>query len=444
MNGAVRLVVRMDKPEELPPPTTRWVLEKEHEFRYEVDFGVIATIQLVQGTAESFGTELSIDKKYKFTATKGAIFTWHGCTIEVSSNLRGYVANETPMLMYANLHSLLDDHREQAKKNGTNGPTVMLVGPTDAGKSSLAKILLGYATRMGSQPTFVDLDIGQGSITAPGAIGATHVDRPIDIEEGFASGIPVAYFYGHVSLDANPHLFKKQVTLLAAAVEKRKNSHTEAKFSGTVINTCGWIEGLGYELLLDSIDILKPEYIAVIDQERLYNDLNQVYQKGGTSFNNNPISPNPNIKVLKLAKSGGVVTRPTQFRRKTRMNKVREYFYGVSGDLCPHSTIVDFKDVQVVQIGGGPAAPLSALPVGATSTIDPIGITIFQPSVDLLHSVLAVSHADSAEAVLTRNIAGFIYVTDVNIERHKITVLAPCPGQLPSKYLIFGSLKWIE
>lgn len=58
----------------------------------------------------------------------------------------------------------------------------MLVGPTDAGKSSLSKILLGYAVRMGYQPTFVDLDIGQGSITAPGVIGATPVDKPIDIE----------------------------------------------------------------------------------------------------------------------------------------------------------------------------------------------------------------------------------------------------------------------
>ncbi len=58
----------------------------------------------------------------------------------------------------------------------------MLVGPTDSGKSSLSKLLLGYAARMGAQPTFVDLDIGQGAITVPGVISATPIDKPIDIE----------------------------------------------------------------------------------------------------------------------------------------------------------------------------------------------------------------------------------------------------------------------
>lgn len=35
-----------------------------------------------------------------------------------------------------------------------------IVGPTDVGKSSLAKLLLSYAVRMQWQPTMVDLDIG--------------------------------------------------------------------------------------------------------------------------------------------------------------------------------------------------------------------------------------------------------------------------------------------
>jgi hypothetical protein len=38
---------------------------------------------------------------------------------------------------------------------------VQLVGPTDAGKSTLAKILLNYAVRMGVAPLLVDLDIGR-------------------------------------------------------------------------------------------------------------------------------------------------------------------------------------------------------------------------------------------------------------------------------------------
>ena len=35
----------MDKQEETPA-TTRWILEKEHEFRFEVEHGVYSTIQV--------------------------------------------------------------------------------------------------------------------------------------------------------------------------------------------------------------------------------------------------------------------------------------------------------------------------------------------------------------------------------------------------------------
>ena len=38
---------------------------------------------------------------------------------------------------------------------------VLVVGPPDVGKSSVCKILLNYAVRMGRQPCFVDVDVGQ-------------------------------------------------------------------------------------------------------------------------------------------------------------------------------------------------------------------------------------------------------------------------------------------
>ena len=37
----------------------------------------------------------------------------------------------------------------------------MMVGPTDVGKSTVSKILLNYAVRLGRKPIYVDLDVGQ-------------------------------------------------------------------------------------------------------------------------------------------------------------------------------------------------------------------------------------------------------------------------------------------
>jgi sigma54-dependent transcription regulator len=41
------------------------------------------------------------------------------------------------------------------------GPRVVLIGPTDSGKSTLSRMLLNWAVRSGWEPTFVDLDVGE-------------------------------------------------------------------------------------------------------------------------------------------------------------------------------------------------------------------------------------------------------------------------------------------
>ena len=60
--------------------------------------------------------------------------------------------------------------------------------------------MLNYAVRMGRSPVFVDLDVGQGSISVPGSIGSVLVERPAIIEEGgFAETAPLVYHYGHTT-----------------------------------------------------------------------------------------------------------------------------------------------------------------------------------------------------------------------------------------------------
>lgn len=79
------------------------------------------------------------------------------------------------------------------------GPRVIVVGPTDCGKSTLSRMLLSWAAKQGWKPTFVDLDIGQGSITIPGCIAATPIEMPIDPVEGIPLEIPLVYFFGHTT-----------------------------------------------------------------------------------------------------------------------------------------------------------------------------------------------------------------------------------------------------
>ena len=45
------------------------------------------------------------------------------------------------------------------------------------------------------------------------------------------------------------------------------------KYSGCIINTCGWIKGQGYQSLLHTAQSFEADVVLVLDNERLYNDL---------------------------------------------------------------------------------------------------------------------------------------------------------------------------
>lgn len=165
-------------------------------------------MQLLNGTAELFGTELAESQTYTFTGTKAAIFTWHGCALEITAvetasttsdgvtstagNGAGgcqseYTAEETPMVEYANVHFALETMREEAQSIGKDGPRVLLLGPENTGKTSLAKILTAYATKIGRQPLVVNLDPTEGMLGVPGTLTATAFRTILDVEDGWGS-----------------------------------------------------------------------------------------------------------------------------------------------------------------------------------------------------------------------------------------------------------------
>ncbi|KAI7996013.1 hypothetical protein LOK49_LG11G01660 [Camellia lanceoleosa] len=230
----------------------------------------------------------------------------------------------------------------------------------------------------------------------------------------------------------NADLYKVLVKELAQTLERQFAGNAESRAAGMVINTMGWIEGVGYELLLYAIDAFNANVVLVLGQEKLCSMLKDV------------LKSKPNIDVVKLQKSGGVVSRNAKVRQKARSYRIREYFYGLANDLSPHSNITSFSDLSVYRIGCGPQAPRSALPIGAEPAADPTRLVLVNINRDLLHLVLAISFAKEPDQIISSNVAGFIYITDIDIQRKKITYLAPSAGQLPSRFLIMGTLTWLE
>jgi len=412
-------------------------LDSEEELRIEVDCGKTdkVVVELKSGHAEIFGSEMVINTKYQFTTgAKIAVFTYQGCAVQVQGKMEvdPYTSKETPMLMYLNTHAALEQLRQKAEENKNRGPICMLVGPTDVGKSTVCRLLLNYAVRLGRRPVFADLDVGQGSIAVPGSVGAMLIERPSSVEEGFSQNSPLVYHYGHKTPGHNPVLYNQLISRLADVVRERLGANRKAEVSGVVINTCGWIRGEGYNQIKHIAQAFEVDVIIVLDQERVYNDLVRDMPKF--------------VKVVWQPKSGGVVSRNQEQRAESRDARVKQYFYGSHNNLFPHSFEVSFSEIKdkLFKIGA-PELPDSCLPLGMKISDNKTKLVAVNPNPrDLLNHVLAVSFTSATEDVIITNVAGFVVVTDIKMDEQKLVVLSPQPRPLPDTLLLLSEVQYVD
>jgi polyribonucleotide 5'-hydroxyl-kinase len=266
-------------PEPLNAPTFSAARTQElaanTEYRFEVSFSKNLTIKILSGTAEYFGTELAPASAYTFQGTKGAVFTWHGCRLEISGEADSeYVAEETQMMSYANAHFALEALRERSTHTGELGPRVLVVGPENAGKTAVVKTLTAYAVKTGRQPTIVNLDPRQGMLSVPGSFTAAAFSSIMDIEEGWGSSpisgpspvpvkMPLVYHYGLKDADEGK-VFRPLVTRMALAVTSRLEEDAASKQAGFIIDSPGSISQ-GRAGVYENIEHIISEFSGACD-----------------------------------------------------------------------------------------------------------------------------------------------------------------------------------
>lgn len=166
------------------------------------------------------------------------------------------------MISYANLHFALEKLREEASTIGRDGPRVLVVGPENAGKTSLVKLLTAYATRSGRQPIAINLDTKEGMLSIPGTLSAAAFSSIIDVEEGWGSSptngpspvpvkLPLAYYMGLANPEDKTLVYKPIMTRLALSALNRLQDDGESRGTGCIIDTPGGIshgKG-GYEII---------------------------------------------------------------------------------------------------------------------------------------------------------------------------------------------------
>ncbi len=465
------------------------------------------------GSAELFGAELAIDRPLHLISAKVAIFTWHGCTLDVWNQDQLdiiYVSDETDTnVSYVNTHAQLEAMRDEAlgcSANGTDSPTsttaatgetidketavvvggprVLLVGPADCGKSSLARVLVAYAAKLGRTPILVDLDASQNMLSVPGTVAAIPVSSDMISAECYGSTtsfmggstmggtavMPLVLWYGSQDLTAHPDVYMAQLTKLGRAIDERLSGDVDADASGIIVNTSGLIEDMGYQYLLHAIESFRINVVLVLGHDRLYSMLGTQLKKdfegdsSGLKKRKMPI-------LIKLPRSGGVVSRDIAFRRALRSQSIKRYFYGnskpsKSTEALSSSTTLQYQfspcliEVRLAEVQlhklSNVSLSASLLPISAKQSTDPIQLTTIASSEitsKYQHSVWAVCHpsavekyeqSDSARDLYLAGVAGFVIVEKVDVDKATMSLLSPCGGSLPSGHLLIGDIFWME
>lgn len=78
----------------------------------------------MKGTAEIFGTELAIGPEYTFTNYKAAIYTWHGCTLEVTNITKNTIGLQQQGLRTSYAKSSGGNNSDLLPGGGFEGSTV--------------------------------------------------------------------------------------------------------------------------------------------------------------------------------------------------------------------------------------------------------------------------------------------------------------------------------
>ncbi len=95
---------------------------------------------------------------------------------------------------------------------------------------------------------------------------------------------------------------------MAAQVERRMAKDEDASTSGVIINTCGWVEGAGFDIILHCIKAFSADVVLVMNHDKLYSNLVSSLDGVGTK-----------TVVVKLPASGGIVSRVSRRLHLPRM-----------------------------------------------------------------------------------------------------------------------------
>ncbi|HEX2106495.1 MAG TPA: Clp1/GlmU family protein, partial [Nitrososphaera sp.] len=145
--------------------------------------------------------------------------------------------------------------RKTANTSATTN-TVMLVGDTDTGKSTLAIYLANMALRRGLAASVIDGDIGQGDLAPPTAIGATILPKPVVDLRDVDVNTNLFEFIGNITPAGFEGLIAKKLGMMLG--------RTRPLADICIVNTDGYVRDGGVQYKEMIAEELQPDVVICL------------------------------------------------------------------------------------------------------------------------------------------------------------------------------------
>lgn len=150
-------------------------------------------------------------------------------------------------------------------------PITFICGPKNSGKTTFSRYLLNNLLLRYKRVAYLDTDVGQPEFTPPGCLSLTIINEATaDLMIPCLKTPERCYFFGDVSSKRDPQTYLNCVTALRDHYTKvlcfsSKNGSPSRSELPLIVNTPGWVKGIGYDLLVDILKCIGPTHVVKIN-----------------------------------------------------------------------------------------------------------------------------------------------------------------------------------
>ncbi|KAG2679077.1 hypothetical protein I3843_11G034000 [Carya illinoinensis] len=150
-------------------------------------------------------------------------------------------------------------------------PIALICGAKNCGKTTFSRYLLNILLQRYKKVVYLDTDVGQPEFTPPGFVSLTVVDKlTSDLTIPCLKTPERCFFFGDVSSKRDPTAYLKAISTLYDYYRQdhclfNKNENPAKTELPLVINTPGWVKGVGYDILADMLKCITPTHVVKIN-----------------------------------------------------------------------------------------------------------------------------------------------------------------------------------